>query len=91
MAIWGEYVAEFSNGDVYSREGLSLKERQIAAIAMLASKTGVEPMLRIPIKGGLNVGLSYRQIEEIIIQSALFSGFASAILALSVLQEFRDK
>ena len=91
MAIWGEYVAEFSYGDVYSREGLSLKERQIAAIAMLASKTGVEPMLRIPIKGGLNVGLSYRQIEEIIIQSALFSGFASAILALSVLQEFRDK
>jgi 4-carboxymuconolactone decarboxylase len=87
----GRYVAEFSYGDVYSRSGLSLRDREIAAIAMLASRTGVNDMLRIHIKGAMNVGLTYQEIEEIIIQSALFSGFASAIQSLVVLKEFEKK
>lgn len=86
----GKYVAEFSYGDVYSRTGLSLKEREIAAIAMLASRSGVDAMLRIHIKGALHVGVTYQQIEEIIIQTALFSGFATAIQSLQVLQEFKQ-
>lgn len=68
-----------------------LKEREIAAIAMLAGRSGVEQMLRIHIKGALNVGLTYKQIEEIIIQSALFSGFATAIQSLYILQEFKPE
>lgn len=85
----GKYVAEFSYGDVYSRGGLSLKEQEIAAIGMLAGRSGVEPMLRIHIKGALHVGLTYQQIEEVIIQSALFSGFATVIMSLNVLKEFK--
>lgn len=87
----GRYVAEFSYGDVYSRPGLTVKEREIAAIGMLAGRSGVEDMLKIHIKGAFNVGLTYGQIEEIIIQSALFSGFASAILSLKVLQKFKGQ
>lgn len=86
----GKYVAEFSYGDVYSRPGLALREREIAAIAMLASRSGVDAMLRIHIKGGFNVGLTYKEIEEVIIQTSLFSGFATAIQALQILQEFKE-
>jgi hypothetical protein len=31
----GRYIVEFSFGDIYSREGLSLRDRQIATVAML--------------------------------------------------------
>ena len=85
----GKYVANFSYGEVYCRPELSIRDRQIAAIANLAGRDGVGDMLRIHIKGGLQNGLTYKEIEEIIIQTALFSGFASAIQALNILKEFR--
>ena len=44
-----------------------------------------------PISITLILGLTYQEIEEIIIQSALFSGFASAIQSLVLLKEFEKK
>ena len=38
----GRYIVEFSFGDIYSREGLSLRDRQIATVAMLTALGGRE-------------------------------------------------
>lgn len=83
----GKYIVEFAFGDIYSRENLNLREREIATIAMLASRGGVEPQLKVHIKAGLNVGLTRKEIEEIIIQTVPYSGFPTAINALNVLKE----
>lgn len=83
----GKYIVEFAFGDIYSREGLSLREREIATIAMLASRSGVEPQLKVHIKAGMNVGLTPEEIEEIIIQTVPYSGFPTAINALNALKE----
>jgi 4-carboxymuconolactone decarboxylase len=83
----GKYIVEFAFGDIYSREGLSLREREIATIAMLASRSGVEPQLKVHIQAGLNVGLTHEEIEEIIIQTVPYSGFPTAINALNILKE----
>jgi len=83
----GKYIVEFAFGDIYSREGLSLRDREIATIAMLASRSGVEPQLKVHINAGLNVGLTYEEIEEIIIQTVPYSGFPTAINALNILKE----
>ena len=83
----GRYMVEFPYGDIYSRNGLALREREIATIAMLTALGGREPQLRVHIASALNVGLTADELEEIIIQTVIFAGFPTAINALNVLHE----
>lgn len=83
----GKYIVEFAFGDIYSREDLSLREREIATIAMLTCMGGREPQLEVHIHGGLNVGLTEQEIEEIIIQSVPYAGFPTAINAMNVFKK----
>lgn len=77
----GRYVIEFPFGDVYSRPGLSLRDRQVATIAALTALGSALPQLRVHIRAGLNVGLTRAEIIEIIIQMAIYAGFPAAINA----------
>lgn len=83
----GRYIVEFAFGDIYSRDGLTLREREIATVAMLTVLAGREPQLRVHLNAALNVGLSYEEIEEVIIQTVPYSGFPTAINALNLLKE----
>ena len=40
------YITEFDFGDVYSRSGFTLREREFAAVAMLTAMGGREQQLR---------------------------------------------
>ena len=82
----GRYIVEFAFGDIYSRPGLSLREREIATVAMLTALGGREPQLHMHIQAALNVGLSRQEVEEIIIQTVPYAGFPTAINALNVLK-----
>ncbi len=87
----GRYIVEFAFGDIYCRDGLSLREREIATIAMLTCLGGREPQLDVHIHAGLNVGLTKQEIEEIIIQTVPYAGFPTAINAMNVLKKITQK
>lgn len=76
------YVIEFPFGDIYSREGLNLRDRQIATIAALAALGNAQPQLKIHIQAGLNVGLSRQEITEVLMQMAVYAGFPAALNGL---------
>src|SRR5579883_1175466 len=84
----GRYVVEFAFGDIYSRPGLALREREIATIAILTALGGREPQLRFHLEAGLHVGLTLQELEEIIIQTVPYAGFPTAINAMNVLSQF---
>ncbi|MBN7773978.1 carboxymuconolactone decarboxylase family protein [Clostridium aminobutyricum] len=84
----GQYIVEFIFGDIYNREGLSLREREIISVAVLAALGGRDPQLRLHIGGALNVGLTLKEIEEVIIQTIPYAGFPTAMNALKILKEF---
>lgn len=77
----GRYIVEFGFGDVYSRPGLTLREREIATIAALAAMGTAAPQLAVHIKAGINVGLTREEIMEVIIQMALYAGFPASLNA----------
>lgn len=87
----GRYIVEFAFGDIYNRDGISLRDREIATVAMLTVLGGREPQLKVHIGAALNVGLTSKEIEEIIIQTVPYAGFPTAINALNFLKEVNRK
>jgi 4-carboxymuconolactone decarboxylase len=89
-----KYVIEFPFGDVYSRPGLDLKTREIAAVAALTAMGNAAPQLKAHIQGALKVGCTRQDVIEVIIQMAAFAGFPAAVngmLAAKDVFEKRDK
>ncbi|MCF2515428.1 carboxymuconolactone decarboxylase family protein [Sphingomonas sp. G124] len=74
---------EFPLGDLYARNGLDLRSREIAAISSLATLGNADPQLRIHIQAATQVGLTKAEIIEILMQTAIYAGFPSALNALA--------
>lgn len=79
----GRYTIEFAFGDIYSRQGLDLKSREIATVAALSAMGNAEPQLRVHINAALNVGCTPEEIVEIIIHISVYAGFPAALNAAS--------
>ncbi|MBU3031399.1 carboxymuconolactone decarboxylase family protein [Paracoccus sp. XHP0099] len=81
------YLLEFPFGDIYSRDGLGLREREIATIAALAAMGHAQPQLKVHIRAGLNVGLTRDEIVEVLMQMAVYAGFPAALNGLFAARE----
>lgn len=81
------YLFEFPFGDIYSRPGLTLRDREIATVAALASMGTALPQLKVHIEAALNVGLSRTEITEILMQMAVYAGFPAALNGLFAAKE----
>ncbi|AUZ27217.1 carboxymuconolactone decarboxylase [Bacillus subtilis] len=87
----GKYVVEFAFGDVYQREGLDLKQRQLVTIAALTTQGGCEPQLHVHINAALNVGLSPEEIVEAIIHCTPYTGFPRVLNAIFAAKEIFEE
>ncbi|MBV9689254.1 MAG: carboxymuconolactone decarboxylase family protein [Ktedonobacteraceae bacterium] len=87
----GRYIVEFAFGDIYSREGLSLRDREIATVAILTALGGREPQLKVHLGAALNVGLTPQEIEEVILQTVPYAGFPTAINAMNLFRRVQKK
>jgi 4-carboxymuconolactone decarboxylase len=81
----GRYIVEFAYGEVYSRPGLSLRDRQIATVAVLVA-LGRSSQLPVHLRSSLRAGLSADELREIIIQVATLAGFPPAMNAMATLR-----
>ena len=81
------YVIEFGFGDVYARDVLSLKEREIATVAALTALGNAQPQLKVHLHGALNVGCSREEVVEVLIQMAVYAGFPAALNGIAALKE----
>jgi 4-carboxymuconolactone decarboxylase len=76
-------AVEFPFGDLYSRDRLDLRSREIAAIASLATIGNAVPQLRNHVRAALNLGVTKAEIIEILMQTAIYAGFPAALRSLS--------
>ncbi len=86
----GEYILKYAFGDIYSRKGLSLRDREIITISFLIAQGCPESQLRNHFLGALNVGLTEDELIEIILQAPLYNGFPKAIIALKILKSISE-
>ena len=84
---FANYIIEYGFGDIYSREGLNRRDRQIATIATLAAMGTASPQLKIHIQASLNVGLTQEEITEIMMHLSVYAGFPAALNGLFAAKE----
>lgn len=73
-------------GSVWTREGLSKRDRSLLNIGMLVALRATEE-LRGHVKGGLTNGLTREEITEAIIHASGYCGAPAALSAMKVAQE----
>ncbi|MBI6871760.1 carboxymuconolactone decarboxylase family protein [Clostridium aciditolerans] len=78
-----EKMIAFGFGQIYSRENLDLKTREVVTITALITQGAFE-QLDFHIKAALKVGLKPEEILEIILHCAAYVGFPKACSALVI-------
>lgn len=83
----GKFIIEYAFGDIYTREGLDLKSKEIAVVAALTAIGTAQPQLKVHINGALNTGSSINEIKEVILQMSVYSGFPNCINGMNALKD----
>lgn len=81
------YLLEYPFGDIYAREQLSLRDRELATIAALAALGNAKPQLKVHINAALNVGVKPEEVVEVMMQMSVYAGFPAALNGLSITKE----
>lgn len=76
-------VIEFALGDIYARDVLDLRSRELAAIAAIAASGKGIPQLRLHVESAAGAGITKAEIIEVLMQTALYAGFPAALNALA--------
>ncbi len=82
-----KYIVEFVFGDVYSGDALPPDRKEIAVIAALTSLGTASPQLKVHLNAALNTGNTISEIQEVILQMSVYSGFPSSINAMNLFDE----
>ena len=81
------FGVEFNFGDIYSRPGLTLAQRELLTLASLVTIGGLEAQLRGHTRGAIRVGCTPTEIIETVIHTEQYSGFPKALNAIRVVTD----
>ena len=84
------YLVEFAFGEIYAREG-DVRQRELVAIASLATMGGCDRQLETHVHGAFNVGLSEAEIVEAVMTLIPYAGFPKALNAMAVVKRVIEK
>lgn len=83
----GKFIIEYAFGDIYARETLDMKSKEIAVGAALIAMGNAEPQLKVHINGALNTGSTINEIKEVILQMSVYSGIPNSINGINALKD----
>lgn len=81
-----ELVTEYCWGAVWTRDGLELRSRSMLNLAMLTVlNRGHE--LAVHIRGAVNNGVTRSEIQEVLMQAAIYAGVPAALESFRIAEE----
>ena len=81
-----QYISEFAYGEIYERDGLDLKTKELLACVMLLS-LGNPAELRTRLRGALRAGATEREVREALLFAIPYLGFPRVVGAFAHLWE----
>jgi 4-carboxymuconolactone decarboxylase len=84
------YLVEFAFGEIYARPG-DLRQRELVAIASLATMGGCDPQLETHVHGAFNGGLTEAEIVEAVMTLIPYIGFPRALNAMAIVKRVVEK
>ena len=84
-----ELVTEHCWGAVWTRPGLSRRDRSLLNLGMLTAM-GKMPELKLHVRGALNNGLTREEISEALLQAGIYAGIPAAVEAFRAAGEVLD-
>lgn len=78
LGALGSFVVDFALAELWTRPGLSRRDRSLVVITVLATLNQLT-QLRSHVQGGIHHGLDRTEIEEIFVQLSAYAGFPRAI------------
>ena len=85
------FAVEFPYSEIYTRETVDLKTRELATVAALTAMGTAETQLISHINAALNVDNTPEEIVEIIMQMSAYAGFPAAINGVMTAKEVFKK
>ena len=85
-----EHITARAWGDVWQRPGLDLKTRSLVTVAMLTA-LGKQHELKGHLRGALNNGATPTELQEVLLQAAVYCGVPTAVEAFRTAAEVVDR
>jgi 4-carboxymuconolactone decarboxylase len=82
-----KFTIEYPFGDIYTRQGLDLRSREIATVSALTAMGTCTPQLKVHLHAALNVGCTEEELKEVIIQMSVYAGFPAALNGMFAFKE----
>lgn len=86
LAPLQQLITEWCWGAVWTRPGLSRRDRSIANLAMITALNRPAE-LALHVRGALNNGLSRAEIMEVLLQTAVYCGVPAALESFKVARQ----
>ena len=86
MMAFQELVTTYCWGHVWTRPGLTHRDRSLINLAMLAA-LGKTEELKLHTQGAINNGLSNEEIRETLLQVAVYAGIPAGLSAFKAAHE----
>lgn len=83
MVDFQKLVTEYCWGDVWTRPGLSRKQRSMLNLAMLTALNRPNE-LKLHLRGAITNGVSRDEIKEILLQACIYAGIPAGLDAFKV-------
>lgn len=80
------FVTEIGWGYVWDRPGLDRRSRSLITVAMLAA-LGREHELQVHLRGAVNNGVTETELQELLLQSAIYAGAPAALAASRIAKQ----
>jgi 4-carboxymuconolactone decarboxylase len=81
-----EFVTEHCWGAIWSRPGLGRRERSLVNLGILTALNRSHE-LRVHVRGAVRNGCSREEIQEVLLQAAIYCGVPAAVVAFRCAKE----
>jgi 4-carboxymuconolactone decarboxylase len=84
-----DFITRYAWGEVWARPGLPKHTRSLLTLAMMVALNREEEF-KLHVRGAFNNGVTSAEIEEVLLQSAIYCGLPAANCAFRWVQQVLD-